>query len=356
MLVGAAVIAGGAGERLVAAADAEARPRVHVVEAGDDLWTIAREHDCQVDDVLEANHLGSDAIHPGDELAIPRCDIGPLHGPPPPAEVVVAGEGDGDAPLVVRHEVAPGESLFTIARDHDTTVGQIQVQNGLSDALIHAGDELYVIPGAGRTARVVPGQSLGTPQAGRLARGVQLPQGPGYYRRRPHYAWGTNHAVGHTRNVLRAVRARYPGLHRLAIGDFSAEEGGPIPRHTSHQSGRDADIGLFFRSKPNGYPESFTAARRDNLHFEATFSLLESFAATEDLPGGVEVMFLNYEVQRMLYEWARREGGVPRDRLRDLFQYPRGTGDRTALIRHEPGHRGHVHVRFRCPEGDSDCR
>ncbi len=352
----AAIFAGAKGQAEITA-PSESRPSAHVVESGDDLWTIARSYDCQVEDLLFENPLDGDRIHPGDELRIPRCDIGPLFGPQKPAAIVLSEEEDGEErPLLLRHRVSAGESLYTIARQYDTTVGQLRVQNGLVDATIYAEQELDVVPGAGRSARVVPGQSRGAPQAGRLVRGVQLPPGSGYYRRRPHYAWGANHAVGHTQNVIRAVRARFPRVHTLAIGDLSAREGGAIPRHSSHQSGRDIDVGLYFRRVPRGYPESFVAASRDNLDFEATWSLLEAFAATKKLPGGVEVMFLNYRVQGLLYQWARTQRDIPEQRIRRLLQYPRGRGYRGALIRHEPGHTGHVHVRFRCPDGDPHCR
>jgi penicillin-insensitive murein endopeptidase len=33
----------------------------------------------------------------------------------------------------------------------------------------------------------------------------------------------------------------------LAVGDLSKQEGGPIARHASHQSGRDADLGFYLR-------------------------------------------------------------------------------------------------------------
>ena len=41
-----------------------------------------------------------------------------------------------------------------------------------------------------------------------------------------------------------AVRARFPTVHTLAIGDLSVKQGGAITQHRSHQSGRDVDIGL----------------------------------------------------------------------------------------------------------------
>src|SRR5690606_22265643 len=33
----------------------------------------------------------------------------------------------------------------------------------------------------------------------------------------------------------------------MLVGDLSAENGGPISKHRSHQSGRDADVGFYVR-------------------------------------------------------------------------------------------------------------
>jgi hypothetical protein len=65
-------------------------------------------------------------------------------------------------------------------------------------------------------------------------------------------------------------------------------------------------------------------------------------------------MFLDFKVQGLLYEWAK-EHDVDEDVLDKLFQYPH-RGASTGLVRHEPNHDNHLHVRFKCPNRDSACR
>jgi murein endopeptidase len=192
------------------------------------------------------------------------------------------------------------------------------------------------------------------PWNGRLSDGVQLPVGDGYHIRRPHRSWGCSHVVAHIARAIDAVRARFPAVHTLAIGDLSAKKGGAITDHRSHQSGRDVDIGLYYRAVPRGYPRSFVDATPANLDCAATWALLHAFARTADEPAGVAAIFLDYDVQGQLYTWAL-DHGVPADYLRRLFQYPHGEGAMTGLVRHEPNHADHLHVRFRCPPGDGRC-
>jgi murein endopeptidase len=154
--------------------------------------------------------------------------------------------------------------------------------------------------------------------------------------------------------VVTDIREQFPDAHVLAIGDLSAEHGGPISEHHSHQSGRDADIGLIYTSQPEGFPQSFVRATEGNLDEAATFALVSAFADTAREDGGVQVMFLDFEVQGMLCRWARAHG-VDDDTLDRLFQYPHGRDSSEGLVHHEANHDNHLHVRFRCPRGDSAC-
>ena len=56
--------------------------------------------------------------------------------------------------------------------------------------------------------------------------------------------FGTRTAVDFIERVVSDVRDQFPDQHILAIGDISAEHGGQITEHHSHQSGRDVQIGL----------------------------------------------------------------------------------------------------------------
>ncbi|PIE16038.1 MAG: hypothetical protein CSA66_07845, partial [Proteobacteria bacterium] len=69
----------------------------------------------------------------------------------------------------------------------------------------------------------------------------------------------------------------------------------------------------------------------------------------------VSYMFVDYRVQKKLYDWAKNKKGVSARTLAWLFQYPRGRRAMKGIIRHEPGHLNHYHVRFKCPRGDSEC-
>jgi len=217
---------------------------------------------------------------------------------------------------------------------------------------------------AKRTARVrervkihgpIKGQSVGAPWSGMLRDAAPLPDGDGYVIRRPWRRFGTRTTVDYIERVVTDVRDEFPDAHVLAIGDISAEHGGQITEHRSHQSGRDVDIGLFYKHKPAGYPTSFVPANAENLDCEATYALVAGFAATGGEPGGAQVIFLDYDVQRLLYDWAK-EHDVDEDTLDKIFQYPHGRGSSEGLVHHEPNHDNHIHVRFKCPRADSACR
>src|ERR671911_261734 len=100
--------------------------------------------------------------------------------------------------------------------------------------------------------------AIGTPEAGRLERGVRLPAGgPAFFtwdpvlRRSPNRAWrrwGTDRLVRVLLRVAREHHRAHPRAPRMAIGDLSRPRGGDFgPQfgyigHASHQNGLDVDI------------------------------------------------------------------------------------------------------------------
>lgn len=325
--------------------------RVHVVAEGETLWNISRIYGCMPADLRQRNDLADDLIHPGLELRIPRCasDTRTVQRTREVKPNSRAMPGS-----VMTHTVAAGDSLFKIAQAYGCTVDDIRVRNRLTDDTIYPGVELAIVPGAGRDGRAIPGQCVGKAHAGKLVGGTRLPAGQGYFIRRPDKAWGANHTVHNVRKAIELVRARHGKLHALAIGDLSARAGGKIPEHRSHQSGRDVDVGFFFSKRPRNYPAEFAVATAQNLNYAATFELVATFAAMADADNGVERIFLGYNTQRLLYRWAERNGVPPRE-LGRMFQYPHGAGAATGIVRHEPNHDDHLHVRFKCPPGDRSC-
>lgn len=199
------------------------------------------------------------------------------------------------------------------------------------------------------------GQSIGAPWAGELRNATKLKSGEGYFLRRPYRAYGTRTMVSHLRRAIKDTLESHPKAHVLAVGDLSAESGGWISDHSSHRSGRDVDLGLFFKKRPAGYPENFVVATDKNLDRAATWALIRNLVVTADDDGGMQVIFLDYGVQGILYRWAKANG-VSEKRLSRIFQYPHGRGASAGLVRHEPNHADHLHVRFKCPAADRLCR
>ena len=198
-------------------------------------------------------------------------------------------------------------------------------------------------------------QSVGVPWSGRLLNATRLRVGDGAHIRRPYRAWGTRTTVDFTQRAIEETIELFPKAHVLAIGDISAQGGGQISDHQSHQSGRDVDLGLYYKRKPNGYPTGFVNATEDNLDCAAMWTLLSKFVSTANKDGGVQVIFLDHDVQGIIYRWAR-DHGVSDRKLSRIFQYAHGRGAGAGLIRHVRNHANHIHVRFRCANADGNCR
>jgi LysM repeat protein len=321
---------------------ARANTRTHVVEPGDTLWELAEDNGCTVEQLRAANDLTpEDPIVVGSTIDLSACPGAPR-----------AKQQSASSSTYV---VVSGDSLAAIARRHGTTVADLRELNGIEGSVIRIGQRLRVPGETKRTVRLLTGQSRGRPSHGWLHQATQLPQSSHYFRRRVERTWAAAHVIDHTLNAVHEAHAAIPKLHRLAIGDLSDHDGGPISGHASHQSGRDIDIGLFYRRVPAGYPEEFIEANEDNFDATATWALLEPLVRTAGKAGGVEKVFLDYELQRSLYAAARADGWS-KAKLVDVFQYPDGPYAKHGLVRHEPKHADHMHVRFACVADDDRCK
>lgn len=199
----------------------------------------------------------------------------------------------------------------------------------------------------GRAALIPPGgHGIGTPQSGVLAAAVQVPPGEGYERRYPNSAWGTTYAVRHLVNTLDEFHRTSDYRGTLMVGSMSFRHGGKIGSHISHRTGRDVDIRLPMHP---GLPRTATPTGR-NVDWDATWELLLAFARS----GAVQLILLDYGVQRRMYRRAKA-AGVSDRLLEELFQYPRGSRSNFGMVRHSPGHDGHIHVRYGCGPYEPAC-
>jgi murein endopeptidase len=200
---------------------------------------------------------------------------------------------------------------------------------------------------AGRAAEIPPGaHGIGTPQDGVLVAGVQVPAGEGYVRRYPNSTWGTTYAVRHLVETLDVFHRTSGYRGTLMLGSMSFRHGGKIGSHISHRSGRDIDIRLPLRA---GLPLSQEPTGK-HVDWDATWTLILELAHS----GAVQLILLDYGVQRRLYRRAKA-AGVSEARLAEILQYPRGSRSNLGMVRHSPGHDGHIHVRYACGPYEPAC-
>jgi murein endopeptidase len=191
--------------------------------------------------------------------------------------------------------------------------------------------------------------SVGSAHAGSLPAAVQLPAHGAYVVRDPSRAWGTADTIGRLTSAFDQVLLADPLAPRVRVHDLSLQSGGPMRGHKSHQSGRDVDLTYYRRTcerECTGLPVS--AAELDAAR---QWRLLQHWLER----GHAEFIFIDYALQRPLYEAASASGATARHLAR-WFQYPRGRDFPSGIIRHAPGHANHVHVRFRCTESDRACQ
>jgi len=138
--------------------DAVVGGTTYVVRWGDTLYSISVKFGTSVDAIKEANGLTSDFIIVGQELIIPVDGAMPPETVPPPA----------GGPTT--HIVQPGENLFRISLRYGTTVDAIAKANNIVNPwFIYVGQELKIPTGGGgmppsgpggKTYVVQPGDTL----------------------------------------------------------------------------------------------------------------------------------------------------------------------------------------------------
>ena len=114
-----------------------ARPKIHTVKTGENVWRIAEQYNISADSLRNWNKLENDAVLVGQELFVSNPALIP--------EV---------------HQVQEGENLYTIAMDYNTTEQLIIEWNELESNEVVEGDVLVVSNPRPETHEVEPGQTL----------------------------------------------------------------------------------------------------------------------------------------------------------------------------------------------------
>ncbi|MBS1153391.1 MAG: LysM domain protein, partial [Myxococcaceae bacterium] len=150
----------------------------------------------------------------------------------------------------------------------------------------------------------------------------------------PEFAWGTRETVVYLSIVARAVQDQFPYVAPLRVNHIGKKEGGYLRPHHSHQSGRDADLGFYYRAGMN--PLQVKGPRENAMDLPANWALVKALATRTD----TQVILLDRRVQKVLYDYAISIG-EDRAWLDSLFH-----AGRASLLQHVRRHRDHFHVRF----------
>jgi peptidoglycan/xylan/chitin deacetylase (PgdA/CDA1 family) len=119
--------------------DVAAQQTTYTVRAGDTLSSIAARHGTTVSALAAANNIANpNLIRVGQVLRIPSAV-------PPPAPAPIAGT----------YTVRAGDTLFSIAARHGTTVSALAAANNIANPNLIRVGQVLVIPGAGSPAQVV---------------------------------------------------------------------------------------------------------------------------------------------------------------------------------------------------------
>lgn len=238
----------------------------------------------------------------------------------------------------ISYTVRSGDNLGSIAeRYHLTTRELTRFQRGALDdpSSLRPGQKLTVYVDGG----IVAGFGTDDRDKGVLKAGVLLPPGKHYRVKWEAGAWGTAETIRSIQTAISNYKQRMPGGPKVYIGDISKKGGGPFKPHSSHQHGRDVDVGYVLEGKED---TKFHRATASNLDVARTWRLIKSFIDTDE----VVYVFVDYKLQKLLYEHAKGRG-ASEEFLDEMFQYPRGRKRSHGLIRHWEGHVNHFHVRFR---------
>ena len=279
-----------------------------------------------------------------------------------------------------RHEVLPGETISIVARRYKMSAKRLRNINRLKSDSVRAGRKpgivsrfpcrprhkvIYRVKRRDTLARIARkhrldlrlvrrlnpkarrglkvGQKIllvveGPQQVGKGKGFYQMHSGVGYTVRTPRRAWGTYLAVTRLIEVLSAHYQRFPKGDPIKVDDLSVKGGGRLPPHISHRTGRDVDIRYPLKIKTKYYVK----ANAKTLDVRRSWDLIHAFVKTND----VVYVFVDHSLQKLLYEHAKANK-VPAGKLKKWFQYPRSKRSMYGIIRHEPGHATHLHVRFR---------
>lgn len=193
---------------------------------------------------------------------------------------------------------------------------------------------------------------IGTPNQGLLEDAECLPEsGEGYMQlfRDMQRIWGATPMIDMIQKTAADMSRRYPGRDRLQVEDISAENGGDIDGHGSHENGLDVDLGFFkvngIEHDPRATGQMYAPKMVEGGRPTANFDLERNWELMKTLHrhGNVQKVFIDQVLKNEMCRYAKSKGDYNSN-----IQVLRS-------LRHETNHQDHIHVRLRCPANAKKC-
>ena len=102
---------------------------VYTVKKGDSLWNIANLYNVSVNDIVDYNNLGTTLLQVGQQLLIPSGGV----------DMPTEDDESG-----ITYIVKSGDSLWSIAKRYNVSVGDIKTINNLTSNMLSIGQELII--------------------------------------------------------------------------------------------------------------------------------------------------------------------------------------------------------------------
>ena len=149
------------GQRYYSSNSSQTSAGTYVVQPGDSLYRIGQNHNVTVGQLKNWNNLASDLIHPGQVLRVAAPSQGKQASSTPakpskPAQAnkpsqtskpAQPSQSGSQTSSQTTYTVKPGDSLYRIALNHNTTVPRLRAINGIKGDLIHPGQVIRLSEG-----------------------------------------------------------------------------------------------------------------------------------------------------------------------------------------------------------------
>lgn len=175
--------------------------------------------------------------------------------------------------------------------------------------------------------------SVGFADAGRMINAVPCRTSEHWTIVSPAHCWGTSESLEFIYTGIEAVAAAHPGSRAIRLNHISSKDGGWLRPHFSHQSGRDVDLGFYYKEEL----EYGSGRRRETqIDLARNWTLVKTFITQTDL----QVILVDRRISKVLHAYAL-EQGEDAEWLETVFN-----AGKKSLVRHARGHHDHFHVRF----------